>query len=95
MSCLHRREPAEKTPRQPRVVDQDNPLSSGNHAGYIANRSGFDNEAGTHAKGADKRPLPDVRATRDYSRAAASAPSGPAAPWASEMRAFLPRNPRR
>jgi hypothetical protein len=54
---LHRRQPAEKPPRQPRVVDQDNSLSFGNHGGYIANQPGFDNESGVHEKGADMRPL--------------------------------------
>jgi hypothetical protein len=44
-TCLHRcRQPAEKAPRQSRVVDEDNPLSFGNHAGYIANRPAADNE---------------------------------------------------
>jgi len=51
-SRLHYRQPAEKPPRQPRVVDQDNSLSSGNHEGYIANRSGFDNAGNAHNKGA-------------------------------------------
>jgi len=38
------RQPAEEPPRQSRVVDQDNPLSFGNHDGYIANHSAADNE---------------------------------------------------
>jgi len=45
-SRLYRCQPTEKPPRQPRVVDQDNSLSFRNHEGYIANRSGFDNEGG-------------------------------------------------
>jgi len=49
---LHCRQPAEKPPWQPRVVGQDNSLRSENHGGYIANRSGFDNEAAGHEKGA-------------------------------------------
>jgi len=48
---LHRRQPAEETPRQPRVVDQDNSLSFRNHGRYIANRPGFDNEAAGKEKG--------------------------------------------
>jgi hypothetical protein len=44
-ACLHRcRQPAEESPRQSRVVDQDNPLSFGNHDGYIANHTTLDNE---------------------------------------------------
>jgi hypothetical protein len=44
-ACLHRRrQPAEKPPRQSRVIDQNNPLSFGNHVGYIANHSAVDNE---------------------------------------------------
>jgi hypothetical protein len=50
-SRLYRCQPAEKSPRQPRVIDQDNPLSYGNHDGYIANRSGFDNEPAVNKKG--------------------------------------------
>jgi hypothetical protein len=38
------RQPAEKSPRQSRVVDEDNPLSFGNHGGYIANHSAAYNE---------------------------------------------------
>jgi len=54
---LHCRQPAEKPPRQPRVVDQDNLLSSGNHEGYIANQPGFDNEGSVHEKGPTCGPL--------------------------------------
>jgi hypothetical protein len=41
---LHCRQPAEKAPRQSRVVDEDNPLSFKDHARYIANRFRLDNE---------------------------------------------------
>jgi hypothetical protein len=44
-ACLYRsRQSAEESPRQSRVVDEDNPLSSGNHVGYIANHPAADNE---------------------------------------------------
>jgi hypothetical protein len=43
-ACLHRCQPAKEPPRQSRVVDQDNPLSFGNHGAYIANHSARDNE---------------------------------------------------
>jgi hypothetical protein len=55
-SRLHCRQPAEKPPRQPRVVDQDNSLSFRNHEGYIANRSGFDNAGSAHKKRGRMRP---------------------------------------
>jgi len=42
------------------VIDQDNALSFGSHEGYIANRSGFDNELTGHEKGAGKRPLHEL-----------------------------------
>src|SRR5262245_2041927 len=92
-ACLHRCQPAEKTPRQSRVIDQDNPPSFGNHERYIANRSGFDNEPAVTKKGPRAAPWrnPDRRSYFP----AASAASGPPAPWASEIRAFLPRSPRR
>ena len=39
------------------MIGQDNPLSFGNHEGYIANRSGFDNEAARHEKGPPSGPF--------------------------------------
>ena len=92
---LHRRQPAEKPPRQPRMIGEDDPLSFGNHGGYIANRSGFDNERATKKKGPTCGPFMHCGHAATYSLAAASAASGPVAPCASEMRAFLPRSPRR
>jgi len=78
------------------VVDQDNSLSFRNHEGYIANRSGFDNEGSAYEKrGRHAAPLFFPEYLPSYSLAPAPAASGPAAPCASEMRAFLPRNPRR
>jgi hypothetical protein len=56
-SRLHCRQLAEKPPRQPRALDQDNSLSSGNHKGYIANRSGLDNADNAHKKGPHATPL--------------------------------------
>jgi hypothetical protein len=57
-ACLHRcRQPAEKAPRQSRVVDEDNPLSFGNHGGYIANHSAADNEWAGKEKGPPWRPF--------------------------------------
>jgi hypothetical protein len=56
-ACLYRCQPAEKSPRQPGVIDQDNPLSSGNHGRYIANRSGFDNEPPVEKKGPHPAPF--------------------------------------
>jgi hypothetical protein len=51
-ACLHRcRQPAEKPPRQSRVVDQDNPLSFGNHVGYIANHPAADKRMAGKEKG--------------------------------------------
>ena len=76
------------------MVDQDNPLSFGNHAGYIANCSRFDNERPPMKKGPTCGPLMRLCIGSRYS-CAASAPSGPLAPCASEIRAFLPRSPRR
>ena len=52
-----RRQPAEKPPRQPRVVDEDNPLSSGNHGGYIAIHPASDNERAGKKKGRRSGPL--------------------------------------
>jgi hypothetical protein len=44
--CLRAyRQAAEEPPGEPRVVRKNDPLSLGNHPTYIANRSGFDNEA--------------------------------------------------
>jgi len=56
-SRLHGCQPAEKSPGQPPVIDQDDPLSSGNHERYIANRSAFDNETADRTKGAACGPL--------------------------------------
>ena len=51
-ACLHRgRQTAEEPPRQSRVVGEDNPLSFGNHVGYIANPSAADNEWAVKEKG--------------------------------------------
>src|SRR5690348_12154043 len=43
-SRLHRCQPAEKPPRQPGVIDQDDALSLGNHDVYIATYAASDNE---------------------------------------------------
>jgi len=60
-SCLHRRQPAEKSPRQSRVVGKNNPLSFGDHAGYISNQAGFDNELADVKKGPCPAPLRSQR----------------------------------
>jgi hypothetical protein len=58
------RQAAEEAPRQPRVIGENDALRLGNHAGYIANRTGFDNET-----------LPAYSALAE----AASSPTGPCA----------------
>jgi hypothetical protein len=76
------------------MVDENNPLSFGNHVGYIANPPAADNEWTGKEKGPLWRPFHPEQ-PEYYSLAAASAPSVPLVPWASEIRAFLPRSPRR
>jgi hypothetical protein len=56
-ACLHRRQPAEKPPRQSCVVDQNNPLSFGNHVSYIVDHSAADNEWAGKEKGPPQRPF--------------------------------------
>jgi hypothetical protein len=73
------------------VVDQDNPLRFENHDRYIANQPGFDNETA----GKVKRAAAAALCVRDRPRYSLAAPSVPPALWASEIRAFLPRSPRR
>jgi hypothetical protein len=87
------RQPPEEAPRQPHMVGENDPVSLGNHGRYIAIREGGDNEDDIDEKGAASGPLMSRGMAVAYSFA--SAVSGPAAPEASEMRAFLPRRPRR
>jgi hypothetical protein len=55
---LHRgRQAAEEPPRQSRVVNEDNPLSYGNHTRYIANHAAADNERSGKEKGPLQRPF--------------------------------------
>ena len=76
------------------MVGENDPFSLGNHGRYIAIREGRDNEDDIDEKGAASGPLMTRGTAAAYSFAA-SAPSGQPAPEASEMRAFLPRRPRR
>ncbi len=51
-SGLHGGQPAEKPPGQAGVVGENDALSLGNHASYIAIRRGLDNDGRAQAKSA-------------------------------------------
>ena len=55
-SRLHGSQPAEESPRQPRVIAEDDPVRFGNHAIYIAAYGLFDNEPKMRAAHAKKGP---------------------------------------